>query len=89
MSYSATFETNLIDAVTAAIMAPIAIIRAVLWLLWQGCKLCAPYRKYIGLAVALAAAAALFVAIPALLYGVGLTTVFALVTYPACKAVGA
>ena len=79
------FENNLIDFVTALVMAPIAVIQWLLWLLWQGCKVCAPYRKYIGLAVALAAAAALFVAIPALLYGVGLTTVFALVTYPACK----
>ena len=87
MTYASTFESTLLDFVTAVIMLPVNFVYALLWLLWQGCKLCAPYRKYIGLAVALAAAAALFVAIPALLYGVGLTTVFALVTYPACKAV--
>ena len=87
--YASTFENNLLDFVTVIVMVPINFVYGLLWLLWQGCKLCAPYRKYIGLAVALAATAALLVACPALALGLVTIMAYGLFTYPMHKAVGA
>ena len=89
MTYSTTFESTLLDLVTAVIMLPVQIVAALLWLLWQGCKLCAPYRGYIAKGAALAATAALLVACPALALGLVTIMAYGLFTYPACKAVGA
>lgn len=40
------FESNLLDAVTAIVMTPVAAVYWLLWLLWQGVVAIAPYRKY-------------------------------------------
>jgi hypothetical protein len=53
------FESNLLDLVTAVVMVPVAV----LCLLWQGVVALWPYRKYIGLAVAIAGVGWLFVAV--------------------------
>ena len=80
--YASTFENNLLDAVTFVVMAPVNAVYALLWLLWQGCMLLWPYRKYIGLAVALAAAVAVCVACPLLPLGLGIVGAFGWVTMP-------
>ena len=82
MTYSTTFENNLLDAVTAIVMAPINALAGLLWLLWQGCKAVWPYRKYIGLVVALAAAVAVCVACPLLPVGLAITALVGWVTMP-------
>ena len=89
MTYSTQLESNLLDFVTAVIMLPVNAVYALLWLLWQGCKLCAPYRGYIAKGAALAATAALLVACPALALGLLTTAAYGLITYPMHKAVGA
>lgn len=83
--YSTALETTLLDAVTTIVMAPINAIAGLLWLLWQGCKLAAPYRKHIGLAIAFVAALVLCIAVPEVLFGLGLTVVYGLVFYPTPK----
>ena len=45
-----TFENNLLDAVTAVVMAPVAALYSLVCLIWQGCVLLWPYRRYIALA---------------------------------------
>ena len=80
--YASTFENNLLDAVTFVVMAPVNAVYALLWLLWQGCMLLWPYRKYIGQALAFAAAVAVCAAVPALAIGGTITLLFALVTMP-------
>jgi hypothetical protein len=77
-----TLENNLLDAITALVMAPVHLIHGLLWLAWQGCKLCAPYRKYIGLAVAFAAAVGACVACPLLPLGLAITAAVGWVTMP-------
>ena len=89
MTYSTTFESTLLDLVTAVIMLPVQIVAALLWLAWQGFKLCAPYRGYIAKGAALAATAALLVACPALALGLVTIMAYGLFTYPMHKAVGA
>ena len=78
MNAVSTFENNLLDAVTAVVMAPVAL----LWLLCQAVMALWPYRKYIGLALAIAGAAWLFVACPALPWGLAITAVVGAVSYP-------
>ena len=56
------FENNLLDLVTAIVMAPVAALYGLAWLIWQGAVLLGPYRKHIGLALAIAGGAWLFVA---------------------------
>lgn len=77
-----TFENNLLDAVTAIVMAPIQAVAGLLWLLWQGCKLAAPYRKYIGLAIVAAPGLAVCVACPLLPLGLAITAAVGWATYP-------
>lgn len=85
MTYATQLETNLIDAVTACVMAPIAVIQWLLWLIWNACKAAWPYRQYIALATAIAAAVAVCVAVPMLPVGLGIVTGFAWVTKPRGK----
>lgn len=77
-----TFENNLLDAVTAIVMAPIALIHGLLWLLWRGCLAVWPYRKHIALAMAFAGVVALFVAFPLLPLGLAITAAVGWATYP-------
>ena len=87
--YASTFENNLLDAVTMLVMAPLNLAYALLWVVWQGCKLLWPYRRYIAKGAALAATAALLVACPALALGLVTIMAYGLFTYPMHKAVGA
>ena len=87
--YASTFENNLLDAVTFVVMAPVTAVYALLWLIWLGCKLLWPYRRYIAKGAALAATAALLVACPALALGLVTIMAYGLFTYPMHKAVGA
>ena len=47
-----TFENNLLDLVTAVVMAPVAALYSLVCLIWQGCVLLWPYRRYIAQAAA-------------------------------------
>lgn len=76
------FENNLLDLVTAVIMAPVAASYSLVWLIWQGCVLLWPYRKHIGLALAFAGVVALFVAFPLLPLGLAITGAVGYATYP-------
>ena len=76
------FESNLLDAVTAIVMTPVAAVYWLLWLLWQGVVVIAPYRKYIGLALAGMGLAWLFVAVPALPLGLALVGAYGWATMP-------
>lgn len=76
------FEANLLDMVTAVVMAPVAALYGLAWLIWQGAALLWPYRKHIGLALAIAGAAWLFVAVPALPLGLAITAVVGWATMP-------
>ena len=76
------FESNLLDAVTAFVMAPIAAAYCLVWLIWQGCTLLWPYRRYIALATVAAAFVALCVACPALPLGLAITAAVGWATYP-------
>ena len=89
MTYSTTFESTLLDLVTAVIMLPVQIVAALPGQPQQRCKLCAPYRRYIAKGAALAATAALLVACPALALGLVTIMAYGLFTYPMHKAVGA
>ena len=89
MIHASTFENNLLDFVTAVIMLPVNFVYGLLWLLWLGCKLLWPYRRYIAKGAALAATAALLVACPALALGLVTIMAYGLFTYPMHKAVGA
>lgn len=77
-----TFENNLIDAVTAIVMAPVQALIGLLWLAWQGCKAIWPYRKYIGAAAAFVAFLGCCWALPALPLGLAITIAFGLATMP-------
>ena len=77
-----TFENNLLDLVTAVVMAPVAALYGLAWLIWQGAVHVWPYRKHIGLALAIAGAAWLFVAVPALPLGLAITAIVGYVTWP-------
>lgn len=77
-----TFESNLLDAVTALVMAPITAVYGLLWLLWQGRKAVWPYRRYIAIAGGIACAVALCVACPALPLGLGITAAVGWATMP-------
>ena len=85
--YASTFENNLLDAVTFVVMAPVNAVYALLWLIWLGCKLLWPYRRYIAKGVALAAAVAVCAACPALALGLLTTAAYGLISYPMHKAV--
>ena len=76
------FESHLLDLVTAVVMAPVAALYGLVWLLWQGCMLLWPYRRYIALAIVAAAFVALCVACPGLPLGLAITAVVGWATYP-------
>ena len=77
-----TFENNLLDLVTAVVMAPVAALYSLVCLIWQGCVLLWPYRRYIALATVAAAVVALCVACPALPLGLAITAAVGWATYP-------
>ena len=77
-----TFENNLLDLVTAVVMAPVAALYSLVCLIWQGCVLLWPYRRYIALATVAAAVVALCVAFPLLPLGLAITAVVGYVTWP-------
>ena len=82
-----SFENNLLDLVTAIVMAPVAAIFGLLALLWQGCVLLWPYRRYIGAAVAIAGFVAACWACPAFPLGLAITGIVGWVSYPRTKVV--
>jgi hypothetical protein len=75
-------ESNLLDLVTAVVMAPVAALYGLAWLIWQGAVLLWPYRKYIGLALAIAGFVAVCWACPALPLGLAITAVVGWATMP-------
>ena len=77
-----TFENNLLDLVTAVVMAPVAALYSLVCLIWQGCVLLWPYRRYIALATVAAAVVALCVAFPLLPLGLAITAIVGYVTWP-------
>ena len=77
-----TFENNLLDLVTAVVMAPVAALYSLVCLIWQGCVLLWPYRRYIALATVAAAVVALCVAFPLLPLGLASTAIVGYVTWP-------
>lgn len=76
-----TLESNLLDLVTAVVMAPVAALYGLAWLIWQGAVLLWPYRRYIALAIVAAAFVALCVACPALPLGKAITAAVGWVSY--------
>lgn len=77
-----TFENNLLDAVTAVVMAPVGALYGLAWLIWQGGVLLWPYRRYIAMAIVAAAFVAACWACPALPLGLAITAVVGAVSYP-------
>lgn len=77
MNATTTFENNLLDTITALVMAPITLIHWLVWLLWQGSNAVWPYRRYIALAIVAAPFVALCVACPALPLGLAIGEIFA------------
>ena len=82
MNAALRFEENLLNAVTAIVMAPVAALYALFWLVEEAGKAIAPYFAHIGLALAIAGAAWLFVAVPALPLGLAITAVVGWATMP-------
>ena len=72
----------MLDLVTAAVMAPVAALYGLVWLIWQALVLLWPYRRYIALTIVAAAFVALCVACPALPLGLAITAAVGWATYP-------
>ena len=77
-----SFESNLLDVTTAVVMFPIAIVRGLLWLVWQACTLLWPYRRYIAITLVAAAFVGVCVVCPMLPLGLAITAAFAYATKP-------
>ena len=82
MNAGSTFESNLLDLVTAVVMTPVAALYGLAWLIWQGGVLLWPYRRYIALAIVAAAFVAACWACPALPLGLAITAVVGWATMP-------
>ena len=77
-----TFENNLLDLVTAVVMAPVAALYGLVCLIWQGCVLLWRCRQPIAWAGAVVGAVGLCWACPLLPLGLAIVVIVGYVTWP-------
>ena len=75
-------ESNFLDLLTAAIMAPVQAVGAAAWLLWTALVGLVGLLWALRLPLALVAGLAVCLALPLLVAGLAATAAFAWVTYP-------
>lgn len=82
MTYSTQLETNLLDAVTFVVMAPLQLACGLLWLLYQCVKGITATGKAGVYAAAIIGAVVLCAACPLLPVGLAIVAAFAWATMP-------